>query len=565
MNTNEFNNQANQAQDQISLERLKPIDLRHSSQLALASFAFTSLFFAGLGVLTLLDILNATAAAGILAALGCALALGDALYIRNMDNTMEALADALQKSTTGINDISNEFILPEGSPVKLIVKLIAERDQRVREMIGRIRKGTTLAAQDATKLNNFLYDSNALADDQRRLAENIIEASKQSREVAEQASNNALDLSSTTNRHIEQARASVAQLRETAKGVDEVEQGICEFENKVKELEMHSQAIGGVAEIINAISSKTNLLALNASIEAARAGDSGRGFAVVADQVRVLASQVQEATATIAESIITMDTLVGNTRQETTVILGHVKKTAQAVRDATERFGKMVSDFDLMGQHINETTRGIGSMDESNIKIQEKVSLIHQSCDQVSKRITEAEKSVAKVISTTSRIQELGANFRIGDNALETLIEILENTRRGCAKALASCGDPVLSGETADGAEEAIITPEMQEKLFTTYKRLTQSLTKEIPEAHYAIIVDENGEVIHAEFKGMRTRLIDDPHISLRAIRNKNNVSINSLTDENSTLITELSLPIKVRGRSFGAIRIGVPPSLIAK
>ena len=183
MNTNEFNNQANQAQDQISLERLKPIDLRHSSQLALASFAFTSLFFAGLGVLTLLDILNATAAAGILAALGCALALGDALYIRNMDNTMEALADALQKSTTGINDISNEFILPEGSPVKLIVKLIAERDQRVREMIGRIRKGTTLAAQDATKLNNFLYDSNALADDQRRLAENIIEAVSKSGSV----------------------------------------------------------------------------------------------------------------------------------------------------------------------------------------------------------------------------------------------------------------------------------------------------------------------------------------------------------------------------------------------
>ncbi|MFD2167233.1 methyl-accepting chemotaxis protein [Thalassotalea euphylliae] len=142
---------------------------------------------------------------------------------------------------------------------------------------------------------------------------------------------------------------------ETISQIDHLSQKLIDSENVVQELAKDSETIGSVLDVIRGIAEQTNLLALNAAIEAARAGEQGRGFAVVADEVRTLASRTQDSTQEI-ESIISA--LQTRTQQ----IVEHMATCRHQGDESSERAGSA-------GEMLEEITHDVSTIMEMNTAI----------------------------------------------------------------------------------------------------------------------------------------------------------------------------------------------------
>jgi len=164
--------------------------------------------------------------------------------------------------------------------------------------------------------------------------------------------NEAAHKAETTNINAEEGKSGVAQ---TISQIDELSAHLLESENVVKELEKDSVTIGTVLDVIRGIAEQTNLLALNAAIEAARAGEQGRGFAVVADEVRTLASRTQDSTREI-------ETIVNSLQARTKDIVEHMAACRVQGNESATQAGSA-------GEKLEEITQDVTMIMEMNSAI----------------------------------------------------------------------------------------------------------------------------------------------------------------------------------------------------
>lgn len=169
-------------------------------------------------------------------------------------------------------------------------------------------------------------------------------------------------------------------------GINDLAQQLNEASDVMHLLENDSQEVGKVLEVINGIAEQTNLLALNAAIEAARAGEQGRGFAVVADEVRTLAQRTQESTEEI-RSII--ERLQNQSRNAVTVMNASLEKTQESV-DQTAEVGVALQTIVMSITEITDMSHNIATASEEQTHVAEEIDKNITSIAQVADRTTEA-------------------------------------------------------------------------------------------------------------------------------------------------------------------------------
>ena len=182
----------------------------------------------------------------------------------------------------------------------------------------------------------------------------------------------------------------------------------------VAALAQHSQDIGRISEVIRSIAEQTNLLALNAAIEAARAGEQGRGFAVVADEVRSLSQRTQASTAQIAGTVDSLRATVTQAVGLMEAACGQAAEDAQSVTGLGQRLGEIAGAV----QGVTDTLAQILTAVEEQTGTADEVSGNIQQVDQAAGRLLDGARAVNQAADTLSQgsraLNDNTARFNLG-------------------------------------------------------------------------------------------------------------------------------------------------------
>ena len=235
---------------------------------------------------------------------------------------LEAVSNLSDRDLTVRVPVAEDVTGPVADAMNLMASETARVLNQIREIAAQVADAAVAVESQGQKVNQLAEDERSIIE---ASMEQLEEASKTMNQIARQAkaSNDVAERASESTR---QALDTVAR---TAGGMSEIRETISETEKRIKRLGERSQEITGVVEIINNIAERTHILALNASMQAAAAGDAGRGFAVVADEVQRLAESSRQSTSEIAG-------LVSNIQTETAETMATMNKAIEQVVEGSE-------------------------------------------------------------------------------------------------------------------------------------------------------------------------------------------------------------------------------------
>nr|WP_085621841.1 MULTISPECIES: PAS domain-containing methyl-accepting chemotaxis protein [unclassified Pseudomonas] len=222
--------------------------------------------------------------------------------------------DALARKARKIADNPLSQILYSGrrdqfGQVEFALQML---EAETRAIVGRIADSSRQLNKEAEELVSAVDDNNCATLRQQGETAQVASAIAQMASSVQEVARNAQLTASAANLANEESDRGQHLVEQTRQHIDSLASEVQQTSAVIDQLEQHGSEIGRVLEVIQSIAEQTNLLALNAAIEAARAGEAGRGFAVVADEVRGLASRTQQSTAHIQGTIETLRRSTGN-------------------------------------------------------------------------------------------------------------------------------------------------------------------------------------------------------------------------------------------------------------
>lgn len=219
----------------------------------------------------------------------------------------------------------------------------------------------------------------AVAEKERHQAENIMQELKESSEAMSKISWDAIDANKRADNALNNTQTALDTVNRSVEGINSIRDTIKETEKRIKRLGERSQEITGVVNLINSIAERTHILALNASMHAASAGEAGRGFAVVADEVQRLAESAREATTEI-------DSLVSNIRIETkdtatamNTVISQVAEGTTLAEQAGDAMKQTKESTEDLVKAVNQITESSKAQAQENLQLVEKSNEIVES------------------------------------------------------------------------------------------------------------------------------------------------------------------------------------------
>lgn len=251
---------------------------------------------------------------------------------------------------------------------------------------------TSQQLKEIEQVATALQELSHSADEVARHADATADQTKETAKIAEQGSLVVASSRDTVNRLTDQIRATA---------------------DKIATLKLSSENIGSVMEVIRSIAEQTNLLALNAAIEAARAGEQGRGFAVVADEVRSLAQKTQTSTEEIESIIIQLQRAADEAHQSMNTSMDSVQETIETSTKVTESLERIRTNVDTINNMNHQIANASNEQSSVANEVSKNISAIHSLSESVSENARVVSENSLQLDSESIELKNGMDSFKI--------------------------------------------------------------------------------------------------------------------------------------------------------
>jgi methyl-accepting chemotaxis protein len=346
----------------------------------------------------------------------------------------------------------------------------------------------------------------------------------------------------------------------------------------VDELGAKSDVIIKTVSLIDAISRQTNLLAINAAVEAARAGHHGKGFAVVANEVKELANRVKKATDEIGANLEGMKKSIEKTAAEKDCSVRNTRTVHQAVGALMQRFDRMVTEYEDNRGKLASVAAAIEELSAANEEVFAKFGHSKTASEEVAASVETAEKAIADLFGSVEVVQEEMGLFRIGCGQIEKIQSLAQEARdftRDKLERMAAAGIDIFDKNylPIPGTKPEKYRTAYDERFDREMQDYLDRLRQSTPGLIYSLAMDNYGYVPthHAEFSQRQTgdpqhdllhsrhkRFFRGSRAEVRRAENTNSSLFQTILRDTGEIINDLSVPIYVDGRHWGAFIVGL-------
>jgi methyl-accepting chemotaxis protein len=310
-------------------------------------------------------------------------------------------------------DLSHNLISERRDELGQLQRSMQSMTVGLRELIGGISDGVTQIASAAEQLSAVTEQTSAGVNSQKIETDQVATAMNEMAATVQEVARNAEEASEAAVAADQQAREGDKVVGEAIAQIERLANEVGNSTEAMGHLKRESDKIGSVLDVIKSVAQQTNLLALNAAIEAARAGEAGRGFAVVADEVRSLAQRTQKSTEEIEELIVGLQsgtqqvaTIMDNSRNLTDSSVELTRRAGNALENIT----RTVSTIQAMNQQIATAAEQQSAVAE---EINRSVLNVRDVSEQTSAASEETAASSAELARLGIYLQTLVGRFKV--------------------------------------------------------------------------------------------------------------------------------------------------------
>ncbi len=332
-----------------------------------------------------------------------------ALVIRSISVPLDHLSGAFENLTSGSADLTQRITFEgrdELSGVAIAFNTFATNIQRLIIRLSENVDGLLNATQELEKVAG---DTRTAVASQDKHAHQVVGAMAELTQSVETVAASASSASSAADDADHEASSGNSIVGQTKQTIEVLAKDVEKATEVVQQLEKDSDAISSILDVIRGISEQTNLLALNAAIEAARAGEHGRGFAVVADEVRGLASKTQASTEEIR---VMIESLQAGTREVVT-----------AMQHGKAQAGLSVEHSVSAGESLQLISQAVSTIRDMNADIAETSQHQTAAVEQANISIEGISQATTDTQQDTQRLDETNKQLTTVANELHTLVQ----------------------------------------------------------------------------------------------------------------------------------------------